>query len=193
MGQAGIGWTPLLTLWASIVARRLGYAEDEALTLGSAISGLAAQTRGRRLGLYPPCSAGGLTYSAGPRESQALGWTWFMGWRVPSLFTEQGFRALSGDEAIDPDGVKRYLAEKFAGRLVDVSEKLTQLAAAYPPEELAFSAMSVYMALRPRGARGWAGRGGQEVLDLQGIDRLIEERRRLPPPEHTVPGSAAAQ
>jgi hypothetical protein len=45
---------PVLTLWAAVVARRLGFAEDEALTLGKAVAGLNAQAKGRRLGIFKP-------------------------------------------------------------------------------------------------------------------------------------------
>ncbi len=43
---------PVLTLWATIVARRLGYDEDEALTLGKAVAGQTTAAKGKRLGLY---------------------------------------------------------------------------------------------------------------------------------------------
>jgi hypothetical protein len=37
-----------------VVAQRLGFDEDEALTLGKALAGLNAQAKGRRLGLFKP-------------------------------------------------------------------------------------------------------------------------------------------
>ena len=43
---------PVLTLWAAVVAERMGYAPDEALTLGKAVAGLNAQAKGRALGIY---------------------------------------------------------------------------------------------------------------------------------------------
>jgi len=49
-----INRAPVLTLWAAVVAQRLGFAEDEALTLGSAVAGLNAYSEGRRLGLFKP-------------------------------------------------------------------------------------------------------------------------------------------
>ena len=42
----------VLTLWAAIVAERLGYDRETALTLGRAVAGLNAQSKGRRLGIY---------------------------------------------------------------------------------------------------------------------------------------------
>ena len=49
-----INRAPVLTLWAAVVAQRLGFAENEALTLGRAVSGLNAYSKGRRLGLFKP-------------------------------------------------------------------------------------------------------------------------------------------
>jgi hypothetical protein len=43
---------PVLTLWAAVVAERLGFAWDEALTLGRAVAGLNAYSKGVRLGLF---------------------------------------------------------------------------------------------------------------------------------------------
>ena len=47
-----INRAPVLTLWASIVAERLGHSRPEALTLGKAVAGLNAQSKGKRLGIY---------------------------------------------------------------------------------------------------------------------------------------------
>ena len=47
-----INRAPVLTLWAAIVAERLGYDKETSLTLGKAVAGLNAQSKGRRLGIY---------------------------------------------------------------------------------------------------------------------------------------------
>lgn len=49
-----INRAPVLTLWAAVVAERLGFDQDEALTLGKAVAGLNAQAKGRRLGVFQP-------------------------------------------------------------------------------------------------------------------------------------------
>ena len=49
-----INRAPVLTLWAAVVAQRLGFDEDEALTLSKAVAGLNAQAKGRRLGIFKP-------------------------------------------------------------------------------------------------------------------------------------------
>jgi hypothetical protein len=43
-----INRAPVLTLWAAVVAERMGYNKGEALTLAKAVAGLNAQSKGRR-------------------------------------------------------------------------------------------------------------------------------------------------
>lgn len=45
---------PLLTLWAAIIAERLGFTHEEALTLGRAVAGLNAYSKVRALGIFKP-------------------------------------------------------------------------------------------------------------------------------------------
>jgi hypothetical protein len=49
-----INRAPVLTLWVTVVAERLGFEHDEALTLGKAVAGVSAQAKGRRLGICQP-------------------------------------------------------------------------------------------------------------------------------------------
>ena len=43
-----INRAPVLCLWAFVVARRLGYKKDEALTLAKGVTGLTAKSKGQR-------------------------------------------------------------------------------------------------------------------------------------------------
>ena len=43
--------TPVLTLWAAIVAERLGHDSDAAITLGRAVAGSGARVKARAIGL----------------------------------------------------------------------------------------------------------------------------------------------
>src|ERR671933_805326 len=49
-----INRAPVLTLWAAVVAERLGFDRDAALTLERAVAGSSAQMKGRALGIYEP-------------------------------------------------------------------------------------------------------------------------------------------
>jgi hypothetical protein len=49
-----INRAPVLTLWAAVVAERLGFERNEALTLGRAVAGLNAYAKGKALGIFSP-------------------------------------------------------------------------------------------------------------------------------------------
>ena len=51
-----INRAPVLTLWGAVVAERLGFDPDAALTLGRAVAGLIAYSKGVSLGLFEPSS-----------------------------------------------------------------------------------------------------------------------------------------
>jgi len=61
MGEKGrkrewvmVNRAPVLTLWSAVVAEALGFEHDEALTLGRAVAGLNAYSKGVSLGLFQP-------------------------------------------------------------------------------------------------------------------------------------------
>jgi len=53
-GRIRINRAPVLTLWAAVVAERLGFDRDTALTLGQAVAGLSAYAKGVSLGIVEP-------------------------------------------------------------------------------------------------------------------------------------------
>src|SRR5512140_3624258 len=106
---------PVLTLWAATVAQRLGCNRPEALTIGRALSGLAAQSKGRRLGIYEePTEAQREERRARRAQADRV---IVMGWPVPVVHTDEGLRAVSGDRPLQPGQVERYLRNKFGDAL----------------------------------------------------------------------------
>ena len=167
-----INRAPVLTLWAAVVAERLGYESDTALTLGKAVAGLNAQSKGRSLGIFgqPKAPEGG-----GPPRKVGLGeefWIDLCDRGVPCKNTPQGVRAVVKDKPIDPESVGKYLATKFGDDLDKVRSAMAQLAGAFEPDELAGKAYSLYERFRPEipaGRRGWGAKGD---LDLDFIRSL---------------------
>src|SRR5437016_4917570 len=113
-----INRAPVLTLRASVVAQRLGFDEDEALTLGKALAGLNAQAKGRRLGIFKPHEE--KPKNARQREPGEEFWIELCGRPVPAKNTEEGIRAVHGAEEIDAASVQRYLQAKFGENLAAV-------------------------------------------------------------------------
>ncbi|UCF10228.1 MAG: hypothetical protein JSW65_00655 [Candidatus Bipolaricaulota bacterium] len=170
-----INRAPVLTLWAAVVARRMGYAESEALSLGRAVAGLTAQSKGRRLGIYSPAPEAKRAQVAAEREAMGSNRLAFMGREIACIRSEDGVRALSGTSPITPESVEKYLASKFKEHLPIVRESLEKLAEAYSPEDLEARAMDLYMQLRPQTPKGEQGWGRAGLLDLGKIARLADE------------------
>ncbi len=168
---------PFLTLWAAVVAQRLGYSEDEALTLGKAVAGQTAAAKGKRLGLVHERPRDEKEKISERREAMGATRVSLMGRTIPCMVTEEGLRALSGTSMVDPDSVRRYLRGKFKDRLSEVQEKLSALAALYEEDDLQSQAMDLYMRLRPVVASGTAGWGRAGTLDLARIDQVIDRKR----------------
>lgn len=164
---------PVLTLWAAVVAERLGHPHDTALTLGRALAGLNAQAKGRRLGIYEERTPTGERAAqrgrhAEPRvESVPL-----MGRAIPVAHTPAGVRAVHEGKPENPAGVERYLRQKFGASLAAVEDAMRALAHSVPPGQLERTAFSLYEEFRPEipeGTRGWGARG---ALDLDAIRSL---------------------
>lgn len=112
MSEAGkilVNRAPVLTLWGAVVAERLGFAWEEALTFGKALAGKQAQAKGRMLGIYhvKPGSEAAPKHGLGEEF-----WLDLCGRPIPARRTAQGVRAVVGAEPIDPPSVERYLRQK---------------------------------------------------------------------------------
>ena len=176
MAEIKINRAPFLTLWASVVAVRLGYAKDEALTLGRAVAGLTAQSKGRRLGIYTPSPDKQRDELREKREEIGAESVEMMDRVIPCVRTAEGLRALSKASPTDPESVRKYLSGRFKDDLSLVESKLEELAGTFEPEELDRVAMDVYMRLRPNVPKGREGWGKAGLLETEKIDALIAER-----------------
>lgn len=106
---------PVMTLWAAVVAERLGFDRDEALTLGKTVAGLNAQSKGQSLGIFKPSEKTGdeaRELPEGEQSSVAL-----MGRAVPMTNTPDGVRALTRDKPVQPAKVQDYLERRFGADL----------------------------------------------------------------------------
>jgi hypothetical protein len=177
-----INRAPVLTLWAAVVAERLGYGKDTALTLGKAVAGLNAQSKGRKLGIYEEKSESddkkeGKTLAPGASAGEKEVKTEFveiLGRGVPAIKTSKGLRAAIKGEEIDPDSVETYLEQKFKDDLEDTRAAMETLAKAYTPKQLESKAYDLYEKFRPEIPEGTKGWGAKGELDLNYIRSLAE-------------------
>ena len=143
-----INRAPVLTLWAAVVTERLGFRRDEALTLGRAVAGLNAYSKGVSLGLFRPS----------PKSLKERRKRLTRGRRlkvdvlrrgVPVVRTPDGLRALSGGRPISPTRVQRYLQGKFGDSLKPARAAMRRVARSVPPKTLAANGYALYVKFRP--------------------------------------------
>lgn len=164
-----INRAPVLTLWAAVVAERLGYNKNEALTFGKAVAGLNAQSKGRRLGIYEEKKQEDKETKPAKLEFIEL-----LGRGVPAVKTSQGLRAAVKGEEIDPQGVEKYLKQKFGEALDGSRVAMEKLAKAYTPKQLEHEAYGLYEKFRPEIPEGKKGWGAKGELDLDYIRSLAK-------------------
>src|SRR3954469_24395812 len=163
---------PVLTLWAAVVAERLGFERDEALTLGRAVAGVTAHAKGVRLGIFEPSEPEEVRErrdQAGEGERLEVH---LMGRTIPVVRTPEGLRAVDKDQPARPGSVERYLEGKFGEALAEVRAAMERLAGSLPPAELARRAFRLYEGFRPSVPEGEPGWGKAGVLDLAKLASL---------------------
>lgn len=165
-----INRAPVLTLWAAVVAERLGFDRDEALTLGRALAGITAHAKGVRLGIFEPTEPAEVherRRRAAEGEHLAVQ---LLGRAVPVVRTPEGLRALDKDKPAQPASVERYLKGKFGEDLDAVRKAMERLAASLPPAELARRAFRLYERFRPEVPEGESGWGAKGLLSIVAIE-----------------------
>ncbi len=165
-----INRAPVLMLWATVVAERLGFDHEEALTLAKAVTGLTAQSKGRRLGIFKPVPKE--LKKARARKRGEILHVDILGRTVPCINTADGLRALNKDAPIEPTSVEKYLEGKFADALQRTSDAMHDLAKAFKPEELAEVAFGLYVKFRPvvpEDATGWGAKGELKLNRIRAL------------------------
>ena len=164
----------VLTLWAAVVAERLGFAWEEALTLGRAVAGLNAYAKGKALGLFTPTPQA-IKAQRQARRGQEMLMVSLLHRAVPTMHTAAGLRAVSKDKPIDPASVQRYLESKFGAALEDAYEAMQRLATSRPPTVLADEAYQLYEQFRPAIPAGLKGWGAAGTLNLEAVRKLATD------------------
>jgi hypothetical protein len=159
---------PVLALWASVVAERLGHDRDTALSLARVVTGLTAQSKGRRLGLFEerPKTAKEVA------ERRKLETVELLDRTIPVTQTPDGLRAVDKGRPVLPESVTRYLETKFGEDLGRVRAAMEKLARSLPPDELAGRAFALYVRFRPKVPEGTKGWGAKGELVLGAIEKM---------------------
>lgn len=166
-----INRAPVLTLWAAVVAQRLGFDWNAALTLGRAVAGLNAYSKGRALGIFHPRTKEFQEKRKKLKTGERL-CVHLLGRAVPVVRTRGGLRAATKGRPIAPESVRGYLEGKFGKTYSTACAAMAALARSRKPQDLAAHAYALYTKFRPDIPAGRAGWGAAGTLDLQRIRAL---------------------
>jgi len=171
-----INRAPVLTLWAAMVAERLGHPADTALTLGLAVAGSAARVKARNIGLEER-KADRDADRPGPRSDHVTAPIFLLGKTIRLLPTTDGeLRAADGEEPADPGAVQRYLAKAFGDHLDEVRQAMDELANRYEPAELNRIGFRLYEKFRPDVPYGKRRLGRACLIATPPIQQLRHDR-----------------
>lgn len=177
MDTVTINRAPVLTLWAAVVAERLGFDGDEALTLGKAVAGLTAQSKGQRLGIFTPSPEAVRLQRAEKAKKACVFSVALLGRAVPVLYTDEGLRAVGKDQKpVTPASVEKYLKSKFGEALPTTRAAMVKLARSRAPETLAEEGFRLYEAFRPGVPAGESGWGAKGTLSINKIEGMAEKK-----------------
>ncbi len=121
---------PVLTLWATVVAERLGHPPDTALSLASAVAGTAARAKARRLGIAEQRDHG---TDAAPSKRQDT--ARLLGKDVKLTHDADGVVLADAGEGKPASAapVAAYAAKAFGARLDEVRAAMVDLAGRIEP------------------------------------------------------------
>ena len=171
-----INRAPVLTLWAAVVAQRLGFDWKAALTLGRAVAGLNAYSKGRALGIFHPRTKEFRKKKKKLKTGERMR-VHLLGRAVPVVRTKSGLRASTKGRPVAPESVQLYLESKFGREYATARGAMGTLARSRKPQELVTGAYALYTKFRPSIPAGKAGWGAAGVLDL---DRVRALARQIP-------------
>jgi hypothetical protein len=130
-----INRAPVLTLWAAVVAEKIGLPHETALTAGQAVAGMTAHAKGVRLGIYAqPVDSGTRPALPNPEGSTGTIKEFMLLGRIVHISdTKDGPRAINKGEIGKPEAVEKYLRSKFGDQMDAARSAMEALAATVPP------------------------------------------------------------
>lgn len=171
-----INRAPVLSLWVTVVAEKLGYNHTEALSYAQWITGLLARSKGKKLGMfeqsndeetYEPSSK---RFKRGTNDEEDYVCI-FQNIKVPVNIDSEGNRiAIEGDKSakIDTKSTERYLQRSFGEKFIAVKDAMLHLVNMFRMDEMELltkEAYRLYEHFRP----DWVGWGNKSTLNLAKI------------------------
>ena len=155
-----------------MVAERLGYPPETALTLGRFVAGSSARAKARRLGINDEKQDAEERRVRAAEFKPRIQTVRLLGGDIPVVPADDGtLRAEDDGKPASAKSVASYIARAFGDRLAEARGAMETLAASLPPEELNRVGFRLYERFRPdvpEGAQGWGAKGELRVERIVG-------------------------
>ncbi|GAA6000798.1 hypothetical protein JCM10207_004665 [Rhodosporidiobolus poonsookiae] len=166
---------PVMTAWACVVAERLGFRRQEALSIAHCFTDLNATSKGVSLGLMAPDAA---KVEVGPSQP----FVDILGRKVPVLSTQHGeWRAISKGLVAEPAKAFAYIRGAFRQQLGAVIGAMRLLANSFSPAELNQKGYGLYLEFRPD-VEGWGKKGEVKMSSILNLRRFLTHADTPPLP-----------
>ncbi|KAG2348986.1 hypothetical protein BDR05DRAFT_1028076 [Suillus weaverae] len=169
MKSTVVNRAPLMTAWAAVVAERLGFEREEALSIASVYTEMNAISKGVSLGIFDKSRKKEIE----PIKGSTQPYVDLLGRRPLYQTQNQTWRALDNTSPALPSTAFSYISRTFRQTTPYVIGALRLLAESFPPPELNSKGFGLYAEFRPD-VDGWGKRGEvrcEQILSLRKKDR----------------------
>ncbi|KAI0661016.1 hypothetical protein C8Q70DRAFT_1044290 [Cubamyces menziesii] len=174
---------PIMMAWAFVVAERLGFKREEALSIASVYTEMNAVSKGVSLGIYRDGEGRGMDAS----RTGSQPYVQLMGRRPLYQTATSQWRALSSGAPVAPTSAFSYISRALRQTAPHIVGALRLLAASYSPSELNDKGFALYAEFRPA-SEGWGQRGEVRCSAILGLRKPHDEYD--PTPAKATPTNA---
>ncbi|GAA5870934.1 hypothetical protein JCM16303_001634 [Sporobolomyces ruberrimus] len=166
---------PVMNAWATVVAERLGFSRQEALSIAHVYTNLNATSKGVALGIKP---ASELNHQLGSSQP----FVELLGRKVPVMSTQSsGWRAVSQGAVAEPSKAFAYIKSAFRQQMGAVIGAMRLLANSFEPNELNQKGYGLYLDFRPE-SDGWGKKAEMRMSTILDLRRFLTHSDPSPAP-----------
>ncbi|KAH9899901.1 hypothetical protein C8Q73DRAFT_638258 [Cubamyces lactineus] len=169
---------PIMMAWAFVVAERLGFKREEALSIASVYTEMNAVSKGVSLGIYRDSEGRGMEAS----RTGSQPYVQLMGRRPLYQTATSQWRALSSGAPVSPTSAFSYISRALRQTAPHIVGALRLLAASYSPSELNDKGFSLYAEFRPA-SEGWGQKGEVRCSAILELRKPQDENGSTPAKE----------
>ncbi|KZT62966.1 hypothetical protein CALCODRAFT_526375 [Calocera cornea HHB12733] len=154
-----INRAPIMAAWATIVAERIGFKREEALSIGSVYTEMNATSKGISLGIYER------TKEKESAVGSAQPFVTLMDRKPVMQLPDDEWRGLIRGEPVEPAAAFGYIHRAMRQTLPYVMGAMRLLSLSFTPEALNNRGYALYCDFRPS-VDGWGKRAEMRISDI---------------------------